>query len=277
MSCDNVANYNAYDRTMITNDLMNANPKAIILYSTVSNWCSIQEDGGLPYTSFLSMVDPAEAIAVLNHLNSTDKGEVVDISIYGNTTNMDPDPEAKGPKSAVAMSVLYSITGIITLLFLVIIVTGAVRAHRYPDRYGPRRDGHGRPRQSRAKGLARAVLETLPIVKFGDQHQAKSDPVVAMENANMDDQGAPVLVQRAVSPARDRRSNQVTRDSVSVHDGAADERTEIIPPNTSLGCSICTEDFKVGEDVRVLPCKHQFHPTCVDPWLINVSGTCPLW
>jgi hypothetical protein len=26
-----------------------------------------------------------------------------------------------------------------------------------------------------------------------------------------------------------------------------------------------------------LPCKHQFHPACIDPWLINVSGTCPLW
>jgi hypothetical protein len=29
--------------------------------------------------------------------------------------------------------------------------------------------------------------------------------------------------------------------------------------------------------VRVLPCQHQFHPPCVDPWLVNVSGTCPLW
>ncbi len=45
----------------------------------------------------------------------------------------------------------------------------------------------------------------------------------------------------------------------------------------NLGCSICTDDFLVGEDVRVLPCSHKFHPACIDPWLINVSGTCPLW
>ena len=44
-----------------------------------------------------------------------------------------------------------------------------------------------------------------------------------------------------------------------------------------IGCSIYTEDFNMGEDVRLLPCGHQFHPPCIDPWLVNVSGTCPMW
>ena len=66
------------------------------------------------------------------------------------------------------MIILYSITGIITALFLGIIITGAVRAHRHPERYGPRRVA-GRIRQSRARGIARAMLETIPIVKFGDE------------------------------------------------------------------------------------------------------------
>lgn len=42
------------------------------------------------------------------------------------------------------------------------------------------------------------------------------------------------------------------------------------------GCTICTDEFEPGEDIRVLPCDHRFHPACVDPWLLNVSGTCPL-
>jgi len=59
-----------------------------------------------------------------------------------------------------------------------------------------------------------------------------------------------------------------------VHDPTAivDESAK----TSELGCSICTEDFTKGEDVRVLPCNHKYHPACIDPWLLNVSGTCPL-
>ena len=45
----------------------------------------------------------------------------------------------------------------------------------------------------------------------------------------------------------------------------------------SVNCSICTEDFVQGEDIRVLPCRHKFHLPCIEPWLLNISGTCPLW
>ena len=41
-------------------------------------------------------------------------------------------------------------------------------------------------------------------------------------------------------------------------------------------CAICVEDFQNGERVKELPCKHIFHPTCVDEWLNNHSSLCPL-
>ncbi|EJD52406.1 hypothetical protein AURDEDRAFT_111126 [Auricularia subglabra TFB-10046 SS5] len=52
-------------------------------------------------------------------------------------------------------------------------------------------------------------------------------------------------------------------------------------PDASVGreaCPICILDFQEGEDVRVLPCKghHMFHRDCVDPWLLDSSGSCPL-
>ncbi|KAL5713967.1 hypothetical protein ACHQM5_015993 [Ranunculus cassubicifolius] len=44
----------------------------------------------------------------------------------------------------------------------------------------------------------------------------------------------------------------------------------------SISCSICLQDFEVGQIVRNLPyCHHMFHPTCIDQWLIK-HGSCPL-
>lgn len=194
------------------------------------------------------------------------------------------------------MIILYSITGIITALFLGIIITGAVRAHRHPERYGPR-TGTGLPRQSRARGIARAMLETIPIVKFGDQDDSNKD--VPSKDVEM--------TAGPGSDANDSHDsiNQIPTGENTVHGGLNERGTtesdkgkdasnetpatatapEPKSPGPdaetshigSLGCSICTDDFVKGQDIRVLPCKHKFHPECVDPWLVNVSGTCPLW
>ncbi|KAI3897983.1 hypothetical protein MKW92_004477 [Papaver armeniacum] len=42
-----------------------------------------------------------------------------------------------------------------------------------------------------------------------------------------------------------------------------------------LTCSVCLEQVDVGEIVRSLPCLHQFHANCIDPWL-RQQGTCPV-
>lgn len=41
-------------------------------------------------------------------------------------------------------------------------------------------------------------------------------------------------------------------------------------------CPICIEEFHRGDPVRVLPCRHEFHVACIDPWLTTKSPLCPL-
>ncbi|GAB0143843.1 hypothetical protein EsHS_00004345 [Epichloe bromicola] len=298
LSCDSSSSDGFITPDKMLARLMKASPPltAIILYSTDKNMCLINDDAHLPYTSILSMADAGEAGRVLTYLNGTQTVNSIDGEITGSTGHKDTNSgsgSGGGSNSAVAMSILYSITGIITLLFLIIIATGAARAHRYPERYGPRGGFGGRPRQSRAKGLARAVLDTIPIVKFGNQGPAKADPELELDAALADGRDAATVQDAAAvaigngpteaktaaaeATAATKSSDDQKSSNRDCHaegvDFTADECSETA---AHLGCSICTEDFKVGEDVRVLPCNHQFHPHCVDPWLMNVSGTCPL-
>ncbi|KAI0882492.1 uncharacterized protein GGS22DRAFT_169589 [Annulohypoxylon maeteangense] len=288
LTCDSNSNDSYISSNDVLNSVMGRQPKAILLYSTTGICCGL---GGsdLDFTSIWTMTDPQSAGMTKNWTSDTTGGIVRATISGGNDTGADTDngQTQGGNNSAVAMSILYSITGLITLLFLIIIATGAIRAHRHPERYGPRASYGGRPRQSRAKGLARAVLETLPIVKFGDPQPAKPDPENELESISGDRQ------PRSASPTQrdvtsidvepENTSEVATKDvpkavtenpvaTTSDHTEESGRQAE----EDHLGCSICTEDFSVGQDVRVLPCDHKFHPQCVDPWLVNVSGTCPL-
>jgi len=54
---------------------------------------------------------------------------------------------------------------------------------------------------------------------------------------------------------------------------------DVVP--ASIGreiCPICIVDFEEGDDIRVLPCEgnHCFHQSCVDPWLLKLSSSCPI-
>ncbi|KAK3952930.1 hypothetical protein QBC32DRAFT_258920 [Pseudoneurospora amorphoporcata] len=287
LNCDNS------NSTSFLNQLMAKAPKAILLFSLTGAGCRRDSTDDWNYTTIFTMTDHIDA---KDTLNLTMLGGTASITGDHEEPDDDEDEERTGPGSPVAMSILYSITGVITLLFLVIIATGAIRAHRYPERYGPRTGYGGRPSQSRAKGLARAVLETLPIVKFGENSPAKPDPDLELEQQPSRPSQDPAPGARLSAIQKELRSSNESQGPVTVSSVDTSEQASSATvhgaqtgmtntagnlENTSsddinLGCSICTEDFTVGEDVRVLPCNHKYHPACVDPWLVNVSGTCPL-
>ncbi|KAM0969253.1 hypothetical protein COP2_017921 [Malus domestica] len=41
-------------------------------------------------------------------------------------------------------------------------------------------------------------------------------------------------------------------------------------------CYICLAEYEEGDNIRVLPCHHEYHMSCVDKWLKEIHGVCPL-
>ncbi|KAJ5966228.1 hypothetical protein N7481_012942 [Penicillium waksmanii] len=269
---------------------------AVVLYSASATHCNISSDAQVDdyrYVFTFNSTDSGIALKkTLNGSNSNGTASIVPMSIPpggGTGADVSGSGSDSGDSPNTAMIILYSITGIITALFLGIIITGAVRAHRHPERYGPRRVA-GRPRQSRARGIARAMLETIPIVKFGDEQDgvaaAKRDVELSVNPEDPAREHSPHRSD-SISDAEHTttpRETELPTANQSIQSSPDDAGVTPAPtpkPDTAadggnFSCPICTDDFIKGQDLRVLPCSHQFHPECIDPWLINVSGTCPL-
>ncbi|KAK8716811.1 hypothetical protein V6N13_044108 [Hibiscus sabdariffa] len=45
---------------------------------------------------------------------------------------------------------------------------------------------------------------------------------------------------------------------------------------TAETCAICLEDYNDGELLKVLPCQHDFHSSCVESWLTKWGTFCPV-
>ena len=119
------------------------------------------------------------------------------------------------------------------------------------------------------------MLDTIPIVKFGDNNK---DEVKPKKEVDIEMAAAANGNTTAQDKSNSGTAEVTEAGSIPAVTGAATNTPNADGTDEAghLGCSICTEDFNRGEEVRLLPCNHKFHPECVDPWLLNVSGTCPL-
>lgn len=58
--------------------------------------------------------------------------------------------------------------------------------------------------------------------------------------------------------------------------GGAGERKWNRRRMTDTKCSICLENFKEQERIKLLPCGHGFHSECIEPWIANHKDSCPI-
>jgi hypothetical protein len=122
------------------------------------------------------------------------------------------------------------------------------------------------------------MLDTIPVVKFDDKNddvEAAKREVEMMNTEDAHELSPPDGNNTGVSTPRE--SEMPTPDDNERPTPTAPEAKTEMPDAGNFSCPICTDDFIKGQDLRVLPCNHQFHMECIDPWLMNVSGTCPLW
>ena len=70
---------------------------------------------------------------------------------------------------------------------------------------------------------------------------------------------------------------QVYKKPVSVKINSKGERIDPISqePSSNNTCAICIGDYKGGEQLRSLKCKHKFHKDCIDKWL-QLKNECPI-
>jgi hypothetical protein len=217
-------------------------------------------------------------------------------------------------------------------MFALMIGMAARRAIRNPERYGRREGNENEAGQTRAGGIAQALLDTFPVIKFNRTHTPKSlhsetdfefrqlphttrdqydrtrqsgsthhglrsggvgDAVddhnrhstMATEKASMSYLSTSALGRddddlSVKSVERPRAGSTGYTDSELHLPGARDPSAAMaeLPGDMEEQCPICLIEFEEGDDIRVLPCEkeHVYHKTCIDPWLLDVSSSCPL-
>ncbi|KAH7079940.1 hypothetical protein BKA63DRAFT_230966 [Paraphoma chrysanthemicola] len=114
--------------------------------------------------------------------------------------------------------------------------------------------------------VSQQTLDKLPIYTYsaGPKDPEKSLPQAPAPTVSHASASVDAETGAKVSPL-------VRRSSVPASVGTS--ATTLSQPT----CPICLDDFEDGEtQVRELPCRHIFHPDCIDTFLLRNSSLCPM-
>ena len=131
------------------------------------------------------------------------------------------------------------------------------------------------PRRVSTEAVNEDVLRDAILAEERLQRPPASplDPASSPQGAQESGTSTVVLTEATAVP-RPRKQNTEegqSRDSM-MHPNIV---PEAIGRDT---CPICIVDFEEGDDIRILPCegRHAFHQACVEPWLLELSSSCPI-
>ncbi|CAH1800376.1 unnamed protein product [Owenia fusiformis] len=106
--------------------------------------------------------------------------------------------------------------------------------------------------------VAFCIVIVIVIIKFKckrSQRQMSLSEIAKVAIGNLE-----TRIYKDLYPEKSRLSRAPDLSSLSSNDEA---------------CAVCLDGYRTNELLRVLPCGHEFHKKCVDPWLV-ANRTCPL-
>ncbi|XP_062210750.1 E3 ubiquitin-protein ligase SDIR1-like [Phragmites australis] len=107
-----------------------------------------------------------------------------------------------------------------------------------------------------ALSMSEEEINALPVFKYKVQAQQGSA-------SSRKSDGSSQLLASLIGSGDEKKQDGFKADGTSK------------TPEDELTCSVCLEQVVVGDLLRSLPCLHQFHVNCIDPWL-RQQGTCPV-
>lgn len=285
VSCDT----NSTETNKFMDELISGGASCVVFYSRYSSGCTFDTSTPAKYRkipNLFTMLSTGASSQILTLLNSKN---IVSATI---------STEQTSTSSNSALVAVCIIMVIIAVTLFTVVMIGVIRFHRNPQRYGipdAQALGYRPPYATRARGLARAVLDSIPLVRVA-------------EPTRVDNEASPQK-ETPEEPTRNSQDGEQFFETTSVFSSTSTVNTKnkpivkeqmeettvpvlhlTLPENAPLDtqvaatyvtqeedlCPICFEKFYQNEILRELPCKHRFHADCIDPWFLNESSECPL-
>ncbi|XP_037951602.1 E3 ubiquitin-protein ligase Iruka [Teleopsis dalmanni] len=134
--------------------------------------------------------------------------------------------------------------------------------------------GGGRVRAQNLDRLDNVLLDFLHTIS-GDDIAFGNSPMFFMGNPGdyaWGREGIDTIVTQLLNQMETSGPPPLPKEKINEipkHEVTSDE------VDKKVQCSVCWEDFRLGETVRKLQCSHLYHENCIVPWL-DLHGTCPI-
>jgi len=122
----------------------------------------------------------------------------------------------------------------------------------------------------RVVGARQSVIEALPLKTY--RKKEAEERRMSRRQSRKDSQHSSKSISAGTTPVGEASAISA---AVVVAANPAGDGDRIEQDDLHDLCAICLTDYEDGEQLRVLPCEHFFHPPCVDQWL-RTHNACPM-